>query len=73
MEEFRRDLAAVTPETIGHKLDTYAFELNLLMRLASAWGLTVFVDTVDREGHTEVMVRLSSDPGRNRLPGEDAP
>ena len=71
MEDFRRDLAETTPEQLGDRLVTY--ELNLLMRLAAAWGLAVHVDTVERGGYTEVIVRMASEPGGKGVPRKDAP
>lgn len=56
---FRADLAKVEPDELGDRLTVYVYEVNLLLRLASAWGLGTHIDTVERDGYTEIIVRIS--------------
>lgn len=56
------------PDQITDRLILYVYEINLLIRYASACGIEVHVDTVDREAVTEFIVRTSEhDHGREDL------
>ena len=57
IEDFRRGLEGLKREDIAPKLEVYIYEVNLLMRLARTYGVTVSVDTVEREHYTEIVVR----------------
>ena len=56
MKSFRDGVAKADRTNVTDYVQTYVYELNLLMRLAATFGITVTVDTVERHGYTEIVV-----------------
>lgn len=57
VDEFRKvGSKELTDTELVGRLETYAFEMCLLQRLATARGIAVSVDLVERKTYTEIVV-----------------
>jgi ribonuclease PH len=48
----------LSPDDVEQKITVLAHELNMLLRLAPEYHITVYVDLVERDGHTVVVCTI---------------
>lgn len=60
--DFRTGLDRLDAKGVTERLSVYAYELNMLVRTAHALGLKVNMDTVEREGHTALLLSVTRGP-----------